>query len=152
MSEHKEHPIDKLGVLSEYVDDLGGLVELLLRTHEADSHAIKQAASRLQVHHTEEIFGTPTPYRFTGRMTQGEWGGVEGVATALLGRIHQQIQDLEKALKSVQFENALMRSEMETHGPAIQASAMKLMEAENKECYGRAPRKGKKPSSEAAAN
>lgn len=126
MSEYKEHPIDTLGVLSDYVDDLAGLLELLLRTHEADKHAIRQAAKKLDLLACEEIFGTPTPYHKNNAMTQGEWGGAQGVALALLGMIHQQILTLEKTVKSVTFENALMRSEMETHGPAIQASAEEI--------------------------
>ena len=99
MSEYKEHPIDTLGVLSDHVDDLAGLLELLLRTHEADKHAIRQAAKKLDFLACEEIFGTPTPYHKNNGMIQGDWGGVEGVAFALLGRIHQQIHDLEESLK-----------------------------------------------------
>jgi len=100
MSEYKEHPIDTLGVLSDNVDDMAGLLELLLRTHEADKHAIRQAAKKLDSLACEEIFGTPTPYQKNNAMIQGDWGGAEGVATALMGRIHMQIQDLEESLKT----------------------------------------------------
>jgi len=135
MSEHKEHPIDTLGVLSDHVDDLAGLIELLLRTHEADKHSIRQAAKNLDFLACEETFGTATPYRQNNAMIQGEWGGAEGAAVALLGRIHEQIFALEKSLEKVLLLNELMRSEIELHGPAMTASAARMERKENEEMW-----------------